>query len=200
MIILDASQSNPRAGGPSFSLKHRIARLTWNLVWFFACSWGPVGGPFDAWRNAWLRAFGAKIDSTARVYGSARIWWPGNLIMDEHSTVGAGALIYSMDMIHICRYAIISQRAHICAGSHAVNSEHFQLIARSILIEPWSWIAAEAFVGPGVTVGEGAVLGARGVAFTNLDPWTVYRGNPAERLKERRRFHNLGGGSQPHPS
>jgi putative colanic acid biosynthesis acetyltransferase WcaF len=53
------------------------------------------------------------------------------------------------------------------------------------VIEPQAWVAAEAFVGPGVTVGEGAVLGARGVAFKALEPWTVYAGNPAQPLKKR---------------
>ena len=192
MTILDAAQANPRQGGPSFSLSHRIGRLAWNAIWIAACSWGPVGGPFDAWRNGWLRLFGAKVHSTARVYGSARIWWPRNLILDEHATVGVGANIYSMAMIHIRRHAIISQRAHLCAGSHAVDSEHFQLVARPIVIEAWAWIAAEAFVGPGVIVGEGAVLGARGVAFDSLREWTVYRGNPAEAFKERKRFGQVG--------
>jgi putative colanic acid biosynthesis acetyltransferase WcaF len=47
-------------------------------------------------------------------------------------------------------------------------------------------VAAEAFVGPGVTLGDGAVLGARGVAFADLEPWTVYIGNPMREVRKRR--------------
>ena len=75
----------------------------------------------------------------------------------------------------------------MCAGTHAIDDPHFQLYARPITIGVRAWIAAEAFVSPGVTVGEGAVLGARGVATGDLLPWTVYRGNPAVVLRTRRR-------------
>ncbi len=61
------------------------------------------------------------------------------------------------------------------------------LTAAPIAIGPHGWVAAEAFVGPGVTVGEGAVLGARAVGFRDLAPWTVYAGNPAEAVRERRK-------------
>jgi putative colanic acid biosynthesis acetyltransferase WcaF len=60
-----------------------------------------------------------------------------------------------------------------------VSDPHFQLIAEPITIGKNGWIAAEAFVGPGVTIGDGAVLGARGVTFHDLDPWTINIGNPA---------------------
>ena len=68
-----------------------------------------------------------------------------------------------------------------------VAQEYFQLRAAPIAVGAHAWIAAEAFVGPGVTVGEGAVLGARAVAFTDLEPWTVYIGNPAREIRKRRR-------------
>jgi len=90
-----------------------------------------------------------------------------------------------MDRITIGDYALVSQGAHLCAGSHDIGDPNFQLISRPIFIGSRSWVASEAFVGPGVTIGEGAVLGARAVAFKTLQPWTVYIGNPAQPLKER---------------
>ena len=57
--------------------------------------------------------------------------------------------------------------------------------ARPITIGARAWVAAEAFVGPGVTVGEGAILGARAVAMRDLEPWTVHSGNPAVAMKPR---------------
>ncbi|MDB5512836.1 MAG: wcaF [Enterovirga sp.] len=88
-------------------------------------------------------------------------------------------------MILLREVELVSQGAHLCAGSHDIASPDFQLVARPISVGAESWIAAEAFVGPGVTVGEGTVLGARAAAFRDLEPWTVYSGNPASPLKRR---------------
>jgi putative colanic acid biosynthesis acetyltransferase WcaF len=90
-----------------------------------------------------------------------------------------------MAKIRLDDYAMVSQGAHLCAGSHDISDPYFQLIVRPIVLGERAWIAAEAFVGPGVTVGKGAVLGARGVAFSDLPPWTVSVGNPSRVLKER---------------
>jgi putative colanic acid biosynthesis acetyltransferase WcaF len=183
MTVLDAKISNPLEGGPSFSLKHRLLRLTWNATWVLLASWTP---PFmRPWRRFLLRLFGAKIAWTAGIYGSARIWYPPNFEIGEHSYVGRHVIIYSMAKISLGDYTVVSQGAHICAGTHDIEDRNFQLLTRPIAIGGRAWIAAEAFVGPGVTIGEGAVLGARACAFQDLDPWTVYTGNPAQVLRKR---------------
>jgi putative colanic acid biosynthesis acetyltransferase WcaF len=92
-----------------------------------------------------------------------------------------------MAPISLGGFAIVSQDAVLCAGTHDIDDANFQLVAKSIVIGERAWVAAGAFVGPGVSIGEGAVLGARAVAFSNLASWTVYTGNPARRLKERAR-------------
>lgn len=181
---LDASKSNPLEGGATFSLRHRLFRALWNLAWFGLASWTP---PFmTGWRRLLLRMFGASIAPTARIYGSARIWYPPFLHVAEQATIGPRVTVYCMAPISLGPYALVSQGAHLCAGTHAIDDPHFQLYARPITIGARAWIAAEAFVSPGVTVGEGAVLGARGVATDDLMPWTVYRGNPAVVLRTRR--------------
>jgi putative colanic acid biosynthesis acetyltransferase WcaF len=63
----------------------------------------------------------------------------------------------------------------------------FSLVASPITIERYAWICARAVVQPGVTVKEGAVLGLAGVATRDLEPWTVYAGVPARKVKERTR-------------
>ena len=83
---------------------------------------------------------------------------------------------------------MVSQDASLCASTHLVEDPGFPLVLRPIRIGRDAWIAAEAFVGPGVTVGDGAVLGARGVAMRDLGEWAYYGGNPAQRLKERPRL------------
>jgi putative colanic acid biosynthesis acetyltransferase WcaF len=186
MAIQDAAKTRPLEGGPSFSLGNRLTRACWILAWSVLASWTPR--QLSPWRCLLLRMFGARVSMKANVAASAKIWLPSNLEMDDHAVIGPGANCYNMAAVRLGRYVVVSQRAHLCAGSHRVDDEHFQLIAKPITIKDNAWIAAEAFVGPGVTVGEGAVLGARGVAFEDLNPWTVYVGNPAAVKRPRKMF------------
>ena len=181
--ILDAREVDTWNSGSSFTLKNRVYRTTFAIVWALFARWTPP--PWHRWRRAILRLFGASIARTAGVYPSARVWSPANLTMDEQAFVGPRAIIYSMAAIRLGRRALISQGAHICAGTHDIEDPKFQLRSYPIQIGERAWIAAEAFVGPGVTIGEGAVLGARACAFKDLDPWTVYVGNPARPVKRR---------------
>jgi putative colanic acid biosynthesis acetyltransferase WcaF len=107
--------------------------------------------------------------------------------MGKNSCLGDGVIVYCLGKITIGDRVSISQYAHICAGTHDYTKDDMPLLRPPIDIEDDAWIAADAFVGPGVTVGEGAILGARGVAIHDLDPWTIYGGNPARSLKPRPR-------------
>jgi putative colanic acid biosynthesis acetyltransferase WcaF len=159
------------------------------VIWLLLARWTPP--QFHAWRRVLLRLFGAKISPNAYIYPSARIWSPANLEVGAYACIGRDVTVYSMAKIALAPYSLASQGAHICAGTHDIEDVHFQLQARPIVIGYRAWIAAEAFVGPGVTIGEGAVLGARGCAFSDLEPWTVYIGNPARAVKPRQvRFPN----------
>jgi len=180
---LDAGKSGALYGGPSFSLGNRAFRALWQLTWLSLASWTPPQAHF--WRRLLLRMFGARIGNGARIYGSARVWYPPYLNVGSYSCVGPRANIYCMAMVTIGNFVTISQDAELCAGSHDLESKEFQLQARPISIGDRAWIAAGAFVGPGAQVGEGAVLGARSVAFKCIPDWEVHVGNPASFLKKR---------------
>jgi len=184
--ILDAAVSGGVTGGAYFSLKHRIFRGVWNVVWLVAAAWTPP--PLHAWRRFLLRAFGAKIGKRTRIYGSARIWYPPNLEMGDYSVLGWKVNCYSQGKIVLEDFANVAQYVHLVTGTHNFDDPSFQLYTKPIRICRHAWVASDAFVGPGVVVGEGAVLGARGVAFKNLEPWTVYAGNPAKPLRAREPF------------
>lgn len=187
--ILNAAETNPREGGATFPLKNRLERLMWSLVWNGLGIWTPV--PFHAWRRALVRLFGGSIAPTAKIYPGVSIWYPRNLELQAFSCLGRRVNCYSMASIVLGPYALVSQGAHLCCGSHDVDDPNFQLFTAGIRIESNAWIAADAFVGPGVVVGEGAVLGARGVTTKDLLPWTIYAGNPARQLRARRRFTDV---------
>ena len=180
----DSTGQIPREGGATYALSHRLFRMAWGLTWIVLASWTPP--PMVAWRRLLLKVFGARISSTAVIYGSARIWYPPNLSMGDYACIGPGANIYAMAPISLGHHALISQGAHLCAGTHDIDDPAFPLRTQPIIIGAEAWVAAEAFVGPGVTLGEGAVLGARGVTMKDLAPWTVHAGNPSRQLRERR--------------
>lgn len=180
---LDAAGHGSRQGGATFSLANRVYRVVWNVAWLLLAAWTPP--PLKGWRRVVLNAFGARLAPGANVYGSARVWYPPHLMMDAFACLGPRATCYCMAPVHLGAYALVSQGGHLCAGTHRIDDPDFQLVARPIEIGADAWIAAEAFVGPGVMVGEGAVLGARAVAMRDLEPWTVYNGNPAAPLRRR---------------
>lgn len=193
-MILDASTTNPMEGGASFSFGHRLLRAAWGLVWGGLGSWTPP--PLHGWRRMLLRLFGADIHPTARVYPGAKVWYPPNLKMGRYATLGRSSDCYCMALITLEDFALVSQGAHLCAGTHDIDDANFQLKAFPITVGARAWVAAEAFVGPGVLVGEGAVLGARSVTVKNLDPWGVYAGNPARKLRERDRLAVTGSAAE----
>jgi len=181
--ILDARQTSPSTGGASFSLRSRLTRALFVLCWTLLAAWTPP--PLRGWRRLILRAFGASMGKGANVYASARIWHPGLLAMGDYATLGRRVNCYNQAAVTLGDYAVVSQDATLCAGTHDYDDPEFQLHTRPITLGAHCWIAAEAFVGPGVAVGAYAVLGARGVAMRDLEPGTIYAGNPAVALKRR---------------
>lgn len=165
------------------SLKIKVLRVIWAVVYRLLFRISP--NPMRTWRAFILRCFGAKVSSLARVSPTAVITFPWNLEMEDYATLGPGAICYCIAPITIERMATVSQYAYLCTASHDYEDKNFTLYARPIRIEAQAWVCADAMVGPGVTIGEGAVLGAKSTAFRNLDAWKVYAGMPAAVIKNR---------------
>ena len=171
-------------GAPSFSLANRMARAAWGIVYITLFRLSPR--PFHAWRAFLLRVFGAKLGARCHIYPRAIIWAPWNIICGDESAVGDGAILYSQAIITIGKRVVISQGSHVCTGTHDYESRSFPLIAKPIAICDHAWIAAEAFIHPGVTIAEGAVIGARSVVTKDMPAWTVCAGHPCEPIKPRK--------------
>lgn len=128
--------------------------------------------------------FGAIIGKGAHPYPSARIWAPWNLIMGEGSCLGDHVQCYSVDRVTLEPHATVSQFSFLCTAGHDYRVDGMPVITAPIIIGHGAWIAADAFVGPGVTVGERAVVGARASVFRDVEPWTVVGGNPARLIRK----------------
>jgi len=168
-----------RAGRGS---RERLGRALWRLARpLFA--WSPA--PLHAWRRGLLRAFGARVGAAVEIYPSVEIAQPWRLSIGDESAIGPGAILYSLGDIAIGARVTVSQRAHLCAATRDHRRRDFPLERRPIRIDDDAWVAAEAFVGPGVSVGRGAVVAARAVAVRDVEPWQVVAGNPARPVSRR---------------
>jgi putative colanic acid biosynthesis acetyltransferase WcaF len=165
-----------------YSRTELLRRVFWMLLWpLFRMSPRPA----FAWRRLLLQVLGAKIGRHVHVYSSATIYYPWMLRVGEQAAIGENVLIYNLGLVTIGARATISHRAHICAGTHDYSDPSLPLLRPPVTIGDDTWICTDAFVGPGVTVGTGAVIGARAAVFKDVEPWGVVGGNPARLIKQR---------------
>ncbi|MGD1108603.1 MAG: putative colanic acid biosynthesis acetyltransferase [Terracidiphilus sp.] len=182
--ITASAEDNPYHRA-SFSLKYRLVRLLWQTVYLLFYRTSPR--PMHAWRAMLLRLFGAKMGPGCHFYPSGKVWVPWNLTCEDCCTLADHAEIYNPSPIYLESHCIVSQQAFLCGASHDYNDPDFPMISYGMRLGAYSWICARASVSPGVTVGEGAVLGLGSVAYGDLEPWTVYSGVPAEIVRKRER-------------
>ena len=169
---------------PSFTLRNRAARAMWGVVWLLL--FRPSPRPLHRWRALLLRIFGARLGRDVHVYPGVRVWAPWQLRLGDGVGIGDDVNLYNIAPIDIADRCVISQGAHLCTGSHDIDSPNFQLVAAPIVLNEGVWICAEAFVGHGVTLAPGCVLGARAVLRRSIDePDSVWTGNPAVRRRRR---------------
>lgn len=166
------------------SLQNKIVRAIWYLTRLVVFRPTPSAG-FHWWRAFLLRIFGAKIGKGCKIAPSCEVWAPWNLDIDDFVCLGVGVDCYNVDKIRIGSYSTVSQRAFLCTASHDVSTLARPLTTAPIKIGEHAWICAEAFVGPGVSIESGAVVGARAVINKDVDPWMIVAGNPARHLKRR---------------
>ena len=161
----------------------KLYRLVWRIISLLL--FRPFSLPFfNNWRIFLLRTFGAKIGDSCTVYSSAYIPSPKNLTMGIHSTIDPEAKLHIGKTI-LGNKVMISQRVYLCSATHSIDSLNTPFVAGEILIKDFAWVAAEAFVMSNISIGEGAIVGARAAVFKDVEPWAVMGGNPAKFLKKR---------------
>lgn len=162
--------------------RSRLVESLWFLVsWLFVSSWIPGSSV----RVFWLRLFGARIGSRARLKPRIRVKFPWRLELGDHVWIGEGVWIDNLDWTRIGSHCCVSQGAYLCTGSHDWSRDDFALITAPITLEDHCWLGARSTVAPGVRAGTGAVLALAAVATGDLEPWAVYAGNPATRSRSR---------------
>jgi putative colanic acid biosynthesis acetyltransferase WcaF len=159
-----------------------VVQLWWLVQGtLFACSPQFMFG----WRRWLLKLFGAKVGKAVLVRPSVRVTYPWKVTIGDHAWIGDDVVLYSLGEIEIGANAVVSQRCYLCAASHDYTQADFPIYAKKVCIRAQAWLATDVFVAPGVTIGEGSVVGARSSVFSDLPPMMVCIGCPAKPVKPR---------------
>jgi putative colanic acid biosynthesis acetyltransferase WcaF len=162
-----------------------LLRWLWAFVQGTLSRWSPR--PLHRWRAWLLRLFGADIPEPGQVvvFPTVRVLFPWNLTLAPRAMLGPEVIVHNLARVTLRRGANVSQRCHLCAGTHDYARWSMPLVAQPIVLGENIWLGADVFVGPGVTIGELCVVGARSVVVKDLPPRTVCAGQPCRPLKAR---------------
>ena len=141
--------------------------------------------PFYGLKVALLRLFGAQIGNQVEFKPCVNIKYPWHLNIGNEVWVGENVWIDCLVPITIGNNVCLSQGVVILTGSHNYKKSSFDLITGSVIIEDGAWIGAAAVVNQGITVGSHAVLTTGSIATKNLEPYSIYQGNPAVKIRDR---------------
>ena len=159
-----------------------IVQLWW-LIQATFLAWSPQF--MYGWRRFWLRLFGAKIGKKVLIRPSAKVVYPWKLTIGDYSWIGDDVSLYTLGEIEIGANTVVSQKCYLCTGSHDYTKPTFDIYAKKITIGEGVWLATDVFVAPGVTIGDGVVVGARSTVLHDLPEGMICYGNPAKPVKPR---------------
>lgn len=113
----------------------------------------------------------------------------GFLCATPYLEVGAGTglanlYIHANGKVRIGEKCSISKGCTIITGSHDLKDFGIN-IKKSVTLDDYSWLAFGVTVLPGVSIGRGAVVGAKAVVTKDVPPYAVVAGNPARIIKYR---------------
>jgi len=173
---------NSNRSATKYSRKELFLRVLWG---FGKLVFRLTPRPCFGLRRSILRGFGAQVGSNVHIYPSALIYYPWNLKIGDDSSIGEWALVYNLGKVSIGARTTISQRVHLCAGTHDYKNPAMPLMKPPIVIGDEVWVCADAFIGPAVTVADRAIVAAASVVVKDVSTGTIVGGNPAKYIKER---------------
>lgn len=177
-MVTDLSKFNNDHYQPGGILKRTLWYIT-NVVFFKSAF------PVSSIKCLLLRLFGAKVGTGVVIKPYVNIKYPWLLEIKNHVWIGEEVWIDNLAQVTIGNNCCISQGAMLLCGNHDYKKSSFDLITGSITLEDGVWIGAKTVVCPGVTCHSHAVLTVGSVASKDLEPYTIYRGNPAQVVKKR---------------
>lgn len=167
-----------------YTKKQKIKRLLFRVVWAIFARPFPQA-TMRRWNIFLLNLFGAQVAKTAVVYSSTNVFMPENLVIDDGACLAGHTIVENAAIVHLKECSIVSQYSYLCTASHDIRNDDFPQFSKPICIGEKAWVTANCFIGPGVTIGDGAVVGASSAVFKDVESNTVVGGNPAKFIKNR---------------
>lgn len=161
---------------------NQLKRALWYFVsaYFFKSSF-----PFYGFKRFLLRAFGAKIGKDVTIKPHVTIKYPWKLVVGDHVWIGEQVWIDNLAKVTLKSNSCVSQGALLLCGNHNYKRSTFDLLVGEITLEEGAWAGAKTVVCPGVRLGSHSLLTVGSVATKSLEPYWIYQGNPATKLKVR---------------
>ncbi len=178
-VVMQDGRNQPNP----YSLRERVLRVCW--LWVYWLLFFPVPRCFKAWHRVLLRCFGAKIGRGVTVHPSVRILMPWMLTIADYAILAEGVRLYAVGPITIGCHTSISARVHVCSGTHDYTDYRMPLVRSRLSIGAGCWICTEAYLGPGISIADHAVIGARSVVVKDMPANMVCAGNPCRPIRPR---------------
>lgn len=173
---------NPVQSSP-YSFWYKVKSRLWAFINLSFFRWTPFF--MRRTRVLMLKLFGANVNWNCSISGKARIVDPWNLTIGSLSSIDEDCCVRCRGKVTIGEKSCISRGVDILSGSHNISSSKFEMVTAPVIIGSNVWIATKALIGMGVTIGDGAIVGAKAAVFKDVEPWTVVGGNPASFIKNR---------------
>lgn len=190
----DAARSGGASAAPIFQKLDEVNPFPYSLKEYaIRAAWVYLGSPLfrlsfrkaNRFRRVLLGMFGAKLAPTAVTKPTTIIRHPWLLSMGEHSCLAEGVEVYNLGPISIGDHSVVSQHTYLCAGTHDYTVRSLPLQRPPIRIGSGVWICARSFIGPNVTIGDNAIVGAGAVVTKDVPAGMIAAGNPAKVLRAR---------------
>jgi len=166
-----------------YSVLEQLGRIAWSFGSLLV-RFSPR--PAFGWRRMVLRLFGAKVGKHVHVYPSTRLYMPWNVELGDWTSLGDDVFVYSLGKVRLGEKVTLSYRSHLCAGTHDLDDPGLRLLKPPIFIADGVWVGTEAFIGPGIRIGNCAIVGARAVVTKDVGELDIVAGNPAKVIGRRR--------------
>lgn len=167
----------------TFRSKSKITVQLWWIVQGTIFSWSPQ--IFYGWRRFLLRLFGASIGKKVLIRSTAKITYPWNVSIGDYSWVGDDCVLYSLGKITIGAHVAVAHKVYFNTGGHNYQKITFDISSKDLIIEDECWITNDVYLAPGITIGKGAVIGARSTVLKDVPSGKVVVGSPAKIIKDR---------------
>ncbi len=117
---------------------------------------------------------------------------PRNIIFGDHVWIGHNVKIDGRGGVSIGSGCILARQTEIISSNHYFRGDDLmeipydkRFISKPITIGENVWIGLRTVILPGVTIGEGAVIGACSVVTKDIPPLAIVGGNPAKVIRYR---------------